>query len=85
MGSEQSLTNNTAAFRVLAASSERNAMSTSPSERSGSPGRKFDIDSPEMKEFIGRGRRDGVPVTSVNLRQGTTGFFRKIGGAFNEQ
>lgn len=74
MGSDSSLINATVgASRLLGASSgERKATSPSPSERAGSPGRKFDIDSPEMKEFIARGRRDGVPVTSVNLRQGTS-------------
>lgn len=42
--------------------------------RSGSPGRRtFDIDSPEMREFISRGirKRDGLPVTNLKLQFGT--------------
>ena len=41
----------------------------SPPDRSGSPGRNtFDIDSPEMRNYISRGRKpDGVPVTSIKI------------------
>ena len=38
-------------------------------DRSGSPSRNtFDIDSPEMREFISRGKKsDGVPFTNLKI------------------
>ena len=52
----------------------RKQQSTPPVHQSGSPGRNtFDIDSPEMRKFITRGKKpDGIPVTNLQIGFGVT-------------